>query len=288
MGQAQTLGLRASDTPGIVELRYCGGSESQQMTFEDPELYAWLVASQEYSSAHMDDIDGDGMQESWLYGPFLRIYDFYEGEVHIPELPDVRASFVPGKFKKEYPPECRFLILMGGYDDEIDTHLYSYRDGEFTDRGTVNAVWKELGLPGWTEDHHLETSPDPMSYEERKDWLNAPPAPLQGIGTIPCGSCAEEENTLLYVRELVGTAHTEQYQLVLRFQDGTEALLPLPWKDMFHVALPEEMALEDGTAQYTVTILPDEAKQDLSGVYHYSVDLKEKTVSLLLGRVIDG
>lgn len=286
MGQLQTIGLRASQTAGIVELRYSGGSKSKQMTFEDPELYTWLVALQEHPGTNMDDIDGDGVQESWFYGPDLWIYDFYDGEVHIPALPDYRGGFVHGlSNEEEYPPEYRFLLLMGGYEHEINTHMFSYRDGNFTDLGTVNDVWKELGIPGWGEDYRLETHQDPMSYEERKNWLDTPPASLQEVGeTIPCGSYVEEQDTLLYARELVGTAHGQQYQLVLRFSDGTEALLPLPRTDEFHVLLPEKMQLEDGVAQYTVTISLDDAKFDSPGVYHYTVDLAEKTVSLLVGR----
>lgn len=93
----------------------------------------------------------------------------------------------------------------------------------------------------------------------------------------------EEQDTLLYAREMVGTAHGQQYQLVLRFLDSTEVLLPLPRKDEFHVLWPEKMHLEDGVAQYTVTILLDDAELDIPDVYHYTVNLAEK-VSLLVER----
>ncbi len=78
------------------------------------------------------------MKEAWFYAPNLSIYDFYDGSVHVPALPDYGAAFVYGSLNEaELPPECKFQLFMGGFDKVEDPHLFSYRDGTFTESGTV-------------------------------------------------------------------------------------------------------------------------------------------------------
>lgn len=134
IGCAQALGLRASDTPGFVELQYHSGSGMQTAEMEDRELYVWLMASLEYPQARLGDIDGDGFCESWFYAPNLCLYDFYGGRLHQPVPPDDSAIFVEDTLEAVmFSPENRNRLFMG--EDVGECHLYAYRDGGFQDLG---------------------------------------------------------------------------------------------------------------------------------------------------------
>lgn len=132
----------------------------------------------------------------------------------------------------------------------------------------------------------LETSADAMTYGERLAWVQAGPAYGGSTGYTSLGEYREGEGCLAYLGQWVGTPHSDQYGLTIRFADGTEASLPLPRSNGVGAAPPDSMEFRGGKLVYEIRFA-DEARTDdgqslihLKGTYHYEADLEAKTVSL--------
>ena len=286
--QPQSLSFRASDEiPGVVEVQYHGRgpltTRLQRGTYSDPELYVWLMAAREYPAdgIRLVDVDRDGFLESWFYGPNLCLYDFYDGRLQQPKLPTYEARFVTGtrnaaRLSEEH--RCHLISQRNG-----EPHLYAYRDGEFTDLGTWDDA--EANLQNTAEvvyrDKLLETTSDPMSYQERLDWCRS-----QGKVTDyvwPSRLSVFDNGSILYLQELAGTAHRGQYQLMLRFPDGEQAQLPLPMPDPVHILPPEEWGgYGDNGFLYQVTVPLDDS--GATETHHYQVDTDTRAITLLVER----
>lgn len=286
--QPQSLSFRASDEkPGVVEVQYHGRGllreRLQRGEYSDPELYTWLMAAQEYPAdgIHLVDVDQDGFLESWFYGPNLCLYDFYDGQLQQPKLPTYEASFVTGDRRASLMSVKHRYHLASWENGEA--HLYAYRDGEFTNLGTWGDA--EADFQNTAEvvyrDKPLETEPDPMSYEERLEWCQSKGDPKDYVW--PKRVSTFDNGSLMYLQELVGTAHRDQYQVVLRFPDGTQALMPLPMADPVHILKPEEWGADgDNAFLYQVTV--PLGANGASETHHYRVDTDQKTVTLLVER----
>lgn len=96
----------------------------------------------------------------------------------------------------------------------------------------------------------------------------------------------ESQGYLAYTGQWVGTPHTDQYGLNLRFPDGTLTSLPLPFASEVAIARPNTMEFTGDTFVYTVTFSSQEVTNEgqslihLAGTYRYTVDLTERMVSL--------
>ena len=83
---------------------------------------------------------------------------------------------------------------------------------------------------------------------------------------------------MAYLTVLNGVPHTDQYQLHLRFSDGTSAELPLGYvPDGFAVLTPSSAAVTDSSFTYDI----DASELGFPGsIYRYTVDLAAKTVAM--------
>ena len=115
------------------------------------------------------------------------------------------------------------------------------------------------------------------SREELLAWLTAEPGSDIWQYRVSTGrSWTDADGDIAYLVTLSGTAHTEQYQLYLRFADGQEALLPLPNRPNSYAILAPAAAGFDGSA-FTYDI----DAGDL-GTYHYTVDLGARTIAMTI------
>ena len=131
----------------------------------------------------------------------------------------------------------------------------------------------------------LTAAPDEMTYDERLAWVQAAELDTNAaFALISLGQYVESGGNLAWLGQWVGTPHMNQFDLTLRFADGTDAYLPLPSDSMMSIAPPESMAFQNGQFLYTVTFPTTETTGGqlihLAGTYHYTVDLAAKTVSL--------
>lgn len=131
----------------------------------------------------------------------------------------------------------------------------------------------------------LTTSADTMTYEARLAWAQDTALP-ETVALISTGTYREGDGCLAVLGQWVGTPHLDQYDLILRFPDGTLADLPLPMSNAVNIAPPDTMNFINGSFVYTVAF-PDYLVFDegqtllhLKGTYRYTVDLAAKTVSL--------
>lgn len=125
-----------------------------------------------------------------------------------------------------------------------------------------------------------------MTYEERLALAQTESVYDGTTADVSLGRYREGEGCLAYLGQWIGTPHTEQYFLWLRFADGTLAALPLPRSGFYGTALPDSMAFQGGKFIYETTFAENELFNEgqelihLKGTYHYEVDLAAKTVSL--------
>ena len=121
----------------------------------------------------------------------------------------------------------------------------------------------------------LSTTPCERSREEVLAWLTAESGEDIWGNRVRVGrSWTDADGNIAYLVYLSGTAHTEQYQLYLRFADGREAQLPLPNRPNSYAVLTPAAAGFDGGA-FTYDIDTDDR-----GTYHYTVDLRAGTVAM--------
>ena len=131
----------------------------------------------------------------------------------------------------------------------------------------------------------LEAHADEMTYAERLAWAEDTGLP-GSVALVSTGTYLEGGDCLAVLSQWVGTSHTDQYVLSLRFADGTLADLPLPRSSEVNTAKPDTMAFTGGTFVYTVDFSELAATNEgqtllhLAGTYRYEVDLAARTVSL--------
>ena len=124
----------------------------------------------------------------------------------------------------------------------------------------------------------LDTTPCGKSREELLAWLTAED-PEFWWDQLPIGEYWEQpDGAVAYLTVLNGVPHTDQYQLHLRFSDGTSAELPLGYvPDGFAVLTPSSAAFTDSSFTYDI----DASELGFPGsIYRYTVDLAAKTVAM--------
>ena len=124
----------------------------------------------------------------------------------------------------------------------------------------------------------LDTILCSKSREELLAWLTAED-PEFWWDQLPIGEYWEQpDGAVAYLTVLNGVPHTDQYQLHLRFSDGTSAELPLGYvPDGFAVLTPSSAAFTDSSFTYDI----DASELGFPGsVYRYTVDLTAKTVAM--------
>ena len=124
----------------------------------------------------------------------------------------------------------------------------------------------------------LSTTPCGKSREELLAWLTAED-PEFWWDQLPIGEYWEQpDGAVAYLTVLNGVPHTDQYQLHLRFSDGTSAELPLGYvPDGFAVLTPSSAAFTDSSFTYDI----DASELGFPGsIYRYTVDLAAKTVAM--------
>ena len=124
----------------------------------------------------------------------------------------------------------------------------------------------------------LDTILCSKSREELLAWLTAED-PEFWWDQLPIGEYWEQpDGAVAYLTVLNGVPHTDQYQLHLRFSDGTSAELPLGYvPDGFAVLTPSSAAVTDSSFTYDI----DASELGFPGsIYRYTVDLAAKTVAM--------
>ena len=124
----------------------------------------------------------------------------------------------------------------------------------------------------------LDTILCSKSREELLAWLTAED-PEFWWDQLPIGEYWEQpDGAVAYLTVLNGVPHTDQYQLHLRFSDGTSAELPLGYvPDGFAVLTPSSAAFTDSSFTYDI----DASELGFPGsIYRYTVDLAAKTVAM--------
>ena len=124
----------------------------------------------------------------------------------------------------------------------------------------------------------LDTILCSKSREELLAWLTAED-PEFWWDQLPIGEHWEQpDGAVAYLTVLNGVPHTDQYQLHLRFSDGTSAELPLGYvPDGFAVLTPSSAAVTDSSFTYDI----DASELGFPGsIYRYTVDLAAKTVAM--------
>lgn len=136
----------------------------------------------------------------------------------------------------------------------------------------------------------LEITEDPMTYQERLDWVKSGTVYTETLenggetSSVSLGQWKEGDGCLAYVWQFYGSLHPGVCCLTIRFKDGTQARLPLPDEQTYRTAKPTSMEFQNGKFVYDVQ-LDSEWPEDESiqkRVYHYELDLTKKTLSLSL------
>lgn len=136
----------------------------------------------------------------------------------------------------------------------------------------------------------LTLDQDPMTYDERLAWCQGGWQETEESVAFRPEAYTEGNGCIAYWGNMVGVSPMGQAykQLFLRFADGTEASLPLPQAQEAATAPPDTMLFLDNTLVYIVSFEDQLLSQDgqtllhLAGNYRYTVDLTDKTVSLVV------
>lgn len=136
----------------------------------------------------------------------------------------------------------------------------------------------------------LTLDQDPMTYDERLAWCQGGWQETEESVVFRPEAYTEGNGCIAYWGNMVGVSPMGQAykQLFLRFADGTEASLPLPQAQEAATASPDTMLFLDNTLVYIVSFEDQLLSQDgqtllhLAGNYRYTVDLTDKTVSLVV------
>ena len=129
----------------------------------------------------------------------------------------------------------------------------------------------------------LSTGTCGKTRQELLSWLTAE-EPDTWQGRLPTGKYWEHpDGAVAYLAILTGVPHTDQFELCLRFSDGTEAQLPLANIPVgFAVLTPSSAAFTHGSFTYDI----DASELGFPGsVYRYTVDLTAKTVAMTVTQV---
>lgn len=182
-----------------------------------------------------------------------------------------QAALSPGaetrsglELRREQRAQEQFAALQTAAPQEPEATTFTAADEEFSNQP-------------------LETEMDSMTYEERLAWAQDTALP-ETVALISTGTYLEEAGCLAILGQWIGTSHTNQYYLMIRFPDGILAKLPLPFSNPVNIAPPDTMSFSDGRFTYEIRFT-EEASYDqtlfhLAGTYRYTVDLAAKTVSL--------
>ena len=139
-------------------------------------------------------------------------------------------------------------------------------------------------------DQPLTFDQDPMTYDERLAWCQGGWQETETSVAFRPEAYVEGNGCIAYWGNMVGVSPMGQAykQLFLRFADGTEASLPLPQAQEAATAPPDTMLFLDDALVYIVSFDDQLLSQDgqtllhLTGSYRYTVDLTDKTVSLVV------
>lgn len=139
-------------------------------------------------------------------------------------------------------------------------------------------------------DQPLTFDQDPMTYDERLAWCQGGWQEKETSVAFRPEAYVEGNGCIAYWGNMVGVSPMGQAykQLFLRFADGTEASLPLPQAQEAATAPPDTMLFLDDALVYIVSFDDQLLSQDgqtllhLTGSYRYTVDLTDKTVSLVV------
>ncbi len=295
----QSIRLLPAEPPGIIQLQYESGDTHQMALAENMEIYIWLIAADQCPGVELTDIDGDGFWESFYYAPTLDIYDYYDGQIQMPTLPDRGAHFVKGCISSELLNADRQFLLYMAHEGDFD--MFSYRDGKTTFVCTTDEAYREdahiddydayiearrAAPPPYTlEDvvftqQPLSLTPDLLTYDQRLDWIHTTEPAAQTMALVSLNESVEGEGCLAYVSLWHGAYFDNQYALHLRFPDGTVTQLPLPKENLYDIRKPDHMEFRDGRFLYTLRFSEEFPRKHLKGNYCYEVDLDTKTISL--------
>lgn len=137
----QATRLYPTEKPGIIQLQYESKDTQQTALAQNMEVYTWMIAASQCPGVELADIDGDGFWESFYDAPTLDIYDYYDGQIQVPVLPDRNTGFVKGCLGSDVLDDNRQFLLDMNYNGQ--TGLFSYQDGETTFVCTVGEAYLE-------------------------------------------------------------------------------------------------------------------------------------------------
>ena len=166
--------------------------------------------------------------------------------------------------RREQRAQEQFAALQAAAPQEPEATAFTAADVEFSNQP-------------------LDGSADSMTYEERLAWAKDTTLP-ETVALISTGTYLEEAGCLVILGQWIGTSHTNQYYLMIRFPDGILAKLPLPFSNPVNIAPPNTMSFSDGRFTYEIRFTEEDSYDQtlfhLAGTYRYTVDLAAKTVSL--------
>ena len=144
-------------------------------------------------------------------------------------------------------------------------------------------AWLEAKQAAQFQDQRLPVGPAQLTGEELKSWLSDPSS-YDGY-FVPTNYVEDGNGNTAYWGYWTGVSASEQFDLYCCFADGTEAALPLPRSGIRTIEPPASVAFSGQELTYQASF-PDNMYADayihFAGTYTYTVDLTEKTVSLVI------
>lgn len=281
-GQIEGLGRDIRSTPGAPVYLWDRGS---------------YQAAADYLASCIGDCQASSMQvldggwELWNYekdgswylflvsrdGKYAQLpLPVYDGSLRYAEPTTTYHSGGPVSWEARVPRRVYSAVNgnlaqeSGIYRYELDLEtLTLYESFTPTEGGTKDASFAarslSAGACGKTRQELLSwlTAEEPEAWQER----------------LPTGKYWEQpDGAVAYLAILTGVPHTDQFQLYLRFSDGTEAQLPLANTPVgFAVLTPSSAAFTHSGFTYDI----DASELGFPGsVYRYTVDLTAKTIAM--------
>lgn len=144
-------------------------------------------------------------------------------------------------------------------------------------------AWLEAKKAAQYKNERLPVGPARLTGEELKCWLSDP-ASVEG-DFVPTNYVEDGNGNTAYWGYWTGIGASEQFDLYCCFADGTEAALPLPRAGIRTIEPPASLVFTGQVLTYQASF-PDNLYADayihFAGTYTYTVDLNDKTVSLVI------
>ena len=281
-GEIEGLGQDIRTEPGVPLSLWDRGSHQAVEDYFASYIGAFQTSSTQYL---------DGGWELWTYQKDDSWYLFlvsrdgrcaqlplpvYDGSLRYAEPTTTYQSGGPVSWEARVPQRV-YSAVNGNLAQESGIYRYEL------DLDTLTLYESFIPTESTARDasfaaRSLSTGTCGKTRQELLSWLTAE-EPETWQGRLPTGKYWEHpDGAVAYLAILAGVPHTDQFELCLRFSDGTEAQLPLANIPVgFAVLTPSSAAFTHGSFTYDI----DASELGFPGsVYRYTVDLTAKTVAM--------